>query len=151
MATRIDTLKAAIATNARYAANYVKAHKDPAKYLAKIAGLRAELDVLEFPVYPVPPINPSFEDTPSANIEPGELPFTDATARQWWDYVTAHPVDYSKVASGYLPGRHVLSLEETRFWQTFEEPRNAGEPGGMPAGTLVAPHFWNPLGIVPNP
>ena len=39
-------LEKAIATNERYAANYRKAGKDPAKYVAKIAALRAELAAL---------------------------------------------------------------------------------------------------------
>ena len=40
------SLGKAIATNERYAANYRKAGKDPAKYVAKIAALRAELAAL---------------------------------------------------------------------------------------------------------
>jgi hypothetical protein len=42
MATRA-ALEKAIATNERYAANYRKAGKDPAKYVAKIAALKAQL------------------------------------------------------------------------------------------------------------
>jgi hypothetical protein len=42
MAT-VAALQKAIATNERYAANYRKAGKNPAKYVAKIAALKAEL------------------------------------------------------------------------------------------------------------
>jgi hypothetical protein len=48
MATVTD-LEKAIATNERYAANYRKAGKSPAKYLAKIATLKAELAALSAP------------------------------------------------------------------------------------------------------
>jgi hypothetical protein len=48
MAT-VATLQKAIATNERYAANYRKAGKDPAKYVAKIAALNAELAALSAP------------------------------------------------------------------------------------------------------
>jgi len=48
MAT-VAVLKNAIAANERYAANYVKAGKNPAKYLAKIAALKAELAALSAP------------------------------------------------------------------------------------------------------
>lgn len=48
MAT-VAALEKAIATNERYASNYRKAGKDPAKYVAKIAALKAELAVLTAP------------------------------------------------------------------------------------------------------
>jgi hypothetical protein len=57
-------LKNAIATNERYAANYTKAGKDPAKYVAKIAALKAELAALSAPKAAAAPAASNSDVTP---------------------------------------------------------------------------------------
>jgi hypothetical protein len=130
-------------TNTKYVANYIQAGKDPSVYLARIAAERAELALLTFPTFQIPAANPQLSNVPNVNFGSGELAFSDQTARQWWDLVTAHPVDYRNVAAGYLPGSKVLGTDEVKVWRAFEANPSAGTP--------VAPHYWNPLGIVPNP
>jgi len=66
-------LKNAIATNERYAANYVKAGKNPAKYLAKIAALKAELAALSASAAVPPPVaQPA--DPPEIVFDPSTWP-----------------------------------------------------------------------------
>ncbi len=64
-------LKNAIATNERYAENYRKAGKDPAKYVAKIAALNAELAAAPVvAVAPAPIVQPA---------DPSEVVFDPST------------------------------------------------------------------------
>jgi hypothetical protein len=78
MTTATD-LQKAIATNEQYAANYTKAGKNPAKYLAKIAALKAELAAFSAPKAAAPlPVPATGGPLTQAHIDAAYATFTEA-------------------------------------------------------------------------
>ena len=120
MAT-VAALEKAIATNERYAANFRKAGKDPAKYLARIAALKVELAAL-----PMPTGNPAdgtsggaattkpAEDFSVQPADPPEIVFDPST----WPPLatvpgTARAGKYGELFGSAIPGPGVYTDVQT--------------------------------------
>ena len=114
-------LKNAIATNERYAANYVKAGKDPAKYLAKIAALKAELAALSAPAaVPAPIAQPA--DPPEVVFDPSTWPSLAVVAG------TVRAGKYGELFGSAIPGPNVYTDVQTS--------------GGYDARSDIPPMFY---------
>jgi hypothetical protein len=121
MATVAD-LEKAIATNERYAANYRKAGKNPAKYLAKIASLKVELAAAVTGAYKAGAAAAQPADPPEVVFDPSTWPplaVKDGTARAG---------KYGEVFGSALPGPGAYSDVQTS--------------GGNWSGTVIPPMFY---------
>ena len=102
-------IKNAIATNERYATNYRKAGKDPAKYVAKIAALRAELAAAVTAAYqagaaaavPPPIVQPA--DPPEVVFDPSTWPPLSVAPG------TVRAGKYGEIFGSALPGPNVYT------------------------------------------
>jgi len=99
-----ESLQKAIATNEKYAANYRKAGKDPAKYLAKIAALKVELAALSAPVA-APIAQPA--DPPEVVFDPSTWPPLNLTPG------TARAGKYGELFGSAIPGPGVYTDVQT--------------------------------------
>jgi hypothetical protein len=125
MAT-VAALEKAIATNERYAANYRKAGKNPAKYVAKIAALKVELAAALAPkaatpaAVPPPVVQPA--DPPEVVFDPSMWPPLAVAAG------TGRAGKYGEVFGGAIPADNAYSDLQTS--------------GGTWGGVNIPPMFY---------